>query len=195
LGKIEAKLEANLLDLSRFLALHREGKPAPIQIKGTVEIEGWPETQKTEFPLDPDKSNLQLLSKGSRAGQGPEQRTMNYKLYFSVNNTPYLIDGVKILKDDERFDVWEDSTTLFFHLKDEKSQQVLREGILRLPASEFFGEQLPSLKATNTDDPARQSWALAAFAKFFFGHLVDVYVPELDQVIDVVKGITERTHV
>jgi hypothetical protein len=65
---------------------------------------------------------------------------------------------------------------------------------LRLPADEFFKHQLPSFRATGTTDRARQSWALAAFGRFFFGHLVDVYVPELDRVIDVVKDLAERSH-
>ncbi len=64
-----------------------------------------------------------------------------------------------------------------------------------MPASAFFGRQIPSFKATNTEDPLRRSWALAAFAKVFFGHLAGVYVPELDRVVDVAKSIMERTHV
>ena len=55
------------------------------------------------------------------------------------------------------------------------------EGELLLPASAFFNEQLPSFRA-NTDDPARQMWAMVAFARFFFGHLAAVYLPELDRL-------------
>lgn len=194
LASIVTKLDAELDDLTRFLELHREGRPAKIRIRGHVEIEGWPESQSTTFPLG-DDSHFELFLQGGHANQDSEQRTISYKLYFSVHDEPYLIDGLKILRDDERFDVWEDATTLYFHLLKANDQKPLREGILRLPAAEFFGEQLPSFKATHTDDPARQSWALAAFGKFFFGHLVDIYVPELDRVVDVVKSITERTHV
>jgi len=64
----------------------------------------------------------------------------------------------------------------------------------KFAASDFFGMQIPSFEAINTHDRARQIWALGAFGKFFFGHLVDVYVPELDRVVDVVKGVVERSH-
>ena len=45
------------------------------------------------------------------------------------------------------------------------------KGELLLPAQAFFDMQLPSFKA-DTDDPARQMWAMATFGRFFFGQLV-----------------------
>jgi hypothetical protein len=71
----------------------------------------------------------------------------------------------------------------------------MRRGILRLPANKFLSVQLPSFRATHTDDPVRQAWALTAFGHLFFGSLVNVYVPELADVARMVAKMAARTHV
>jgi hypothetical protein len=68
-------------------------------------------------------------------------------------------------------------------------------GVLEVPAAEFSGHQLSSLDATNTKDPARRIWALSAFGRLFFGHLLDVYLPELKALGEAARRIAERTHV
>ena len=65
--------------------------------------------------------------------------------------------------------------------------------MLRLPASEFFGRQLRSFRV-DTDDPARQAWAMASFGRFFFGNLVDVYLPGLDKLGELGVSLLRRSH-
>ncbi len=183
---ISTCMHATISDLGRFLDLHRSGQPQMIQLTGSVAIGSEPR----HFELG-DKSHLRLF-RTVGDGTGAEWRTMEYALWWEDaegdgGRHAYRLEGQKNLRDESgTFDLWEDSTTLIFKvLRD--GQIVWPRGILRTPAHEFFEMQLPSFRATNTTDPARQSWALAAFGKFFFGHLVDTYVPELDRVIDVVK--------
>ena len=93
-------------------------------------------------------------------GEGRETRTIVDELELEAPGRVYELLGQKIIRDDERFDVWEDATTLYFNLFEKGRAEPLRQGILRLSAADFFGKQIPSFEATNTDDPVRQSWAL-----------------------------------
>jgi hypothetical protein len=139
-----------------------------------------------------DENYLELFSQPPHAGS---DRNLRYRLHFHIGDEPWFLDGLKFIRDDEGFDVWEDTSRLFFEISRGRPPAAVRRGILRLPAAEFFGLQLPSFEATNSVDPARRSWALAAFGRFFFGNLVEVYVPELDRVVNVLQRIAERTHV
>ena len=183
---IEANLEVEIADLARFLELQRRGEVQAIPVKGEVRMQGIPEL----LPVIRG-SCMRLFARG----EGRETRTIVYELELEAPGRVYELLGQKIIRDDERFDVWEDATTLYFNLFEKGRAEPLRQGILRLSAADFFGKQIPSFEATNTDDPVRQSWALASFGRFFFSHLVDIYVPELDRIVDVVKSVAERTHV
>lgn len=138
-------------------------------------------------------SHIHLFRKASAAVGGRETRTIEYRLVLDGKGQSYVIEGSKTLRDDDDFDLWKDASRLDFKLK--QGGTALCEGVLRLTASAFYGEQLRSFEATNTKDPIRQIWALTAFGKFFFGQLADIYVPELEALGDVAKCIAERTHV
>jgi hypothetical protein len=199
--EIETKLYATIDDLSSYLEYHRRGEPQEIRVQGEVRIDGLAGISQ---PLEvvSEESYMVLFADPPRDDCSRERRTIEYRLVMEERGAGpaaaarrFSLRGTKTIRDDERFDLWEDSTTLHFTLSKGSGTSPIRQGILRVPACDFFGVQLPSFEATNTDDPARQSWALAAFGKFFFGHLVDIYVPELDRVVDVVKSIGERSHV
>jgi hypothetical protein len=188
--KIETALRGSITDLSCFLEDHRSGKAPKIALEGSVEVHGAtiPET----LQVQPGDNGIRLSRVPGAPGAGKTHR-VDYYLVLGPAQPNYILEGRKTIRDDERFDLWEDATTVDFEL--EQDGKTLLEGVLRVPASKFFGEQVPSFEVTNTKDPVRRSWALAAFAKVFFGHLVEVYVPELDRVVDVAKNIMERTHV
>jgi choline dehydrogenase-like flavoprotein len=190
---IETDLTIEIADLARFLEQHRTGvRPRASITKGSVRLSGVPGVSADPLPLCHEcgvESHLEFFS-----DHGSE-RNMRYRFHFHLGGEPCLLEGDKYIRDDEGFDVWEDTTRLFFEILGGSTGYVLRRGILRTPVSEFFGMQLPSFEVTHTDDPARQSWAFAAFGRFFFGNLLEVYVPELDRVVDVLKRIGERTHV
>lgn len=181
---ITTKLHATICDLPRFLEQHRRGRLEQIQVTGTVEL--------GDRRLDVLPGSHMVLFAGRGGVHG---RTIRYELDLRdpQSRETSRLTGRKNLRDDEgRFDVWEDSTSLSFELL--SGNGASRAGVLRLPADQFLAKQLPSFLVFGTTDPARQSWALAAFGRFFFGHLVDIYVPELDQVVDVAKRLVERSH-
>ncbi len=192
---IESDLQVEIDDLAAFLEWHRRGRPQPARIvSGTVTLDGLPDDRVLR--VVPGRCTLQLFSTAPEA-VGREWRQLRYDLELEGDiGRRYRLEGWKDIRDDAHFDVWEDATTLRFQLHDlaRSNAGPFRQGILRLPASKFFEVQLPSFRATNTADPLRQSWALAAFGKFFFGNLVDVYLPELDRLGEVLRNVVNRSH-
>ncbi|MEN8181685.1 MAG: GMC oxidoreductase [Myxococcota bacterium] len=198
-AKIVTDLKVEIADLALFLEAHREARengPAEfpkMRVTGTVTLNFVPELTFTGTVEE--GSYLQLLD--PTPGQGREERILIYELCFRLRDFRYILLGNKYIRDDPSFDVWQDATTLFFDLLRQRGEDRIpvRRGILRLPVSEFLETQIPSFIVKHTEDPARQSWALAAFGQYFFGNLMDVYVPQLDRVAEVVKGVMGRTHV
>ncbi len=212
---INTALHAEIDDLTEYMnshpahqtgtagpgALNSVGSAGPqpatpkIKLTGTIAISGWPEPGDPQWETDlEDGSALWLFAEHGGT------TTFNYQLNFKHEGRPYYLYGFKHIHDDPGLDVWKDTTTLYFGLfevknsDDQNQDKLLNLGILRVPASKFFKEQLKSIEVTGTQDPARQSWTLGAFAQFFFGRLVDVYVPEIDEVVNVVNNIVTRTH-
>jgi choline dehydrogenase-like flavoprotein len=199
---IRTDLQARIEDLAQFLERSRRCKAQEIFVTGTVDVRGL-DGISDEMTVRGRQSYMRLFVDEGRTPGGRESRTIEYHLVLDPSTSdakhgvPWILDGLKFIRDDERLDVWEDTTTLWFQLRPESGGPApeWRRGKLELPANEFFGRQLPSFRATNTADKARQSWALAAFGRFFFGHLLDVYASELDDIVDVVKRIAGRAHV
>ena len=194
---IETNLDAEIADLTRFLERHHARKPEPIPVTGTVTIGGVTEIPQTPLRVDAS-SELRLFLRGGNTPGRPETRFIDYELVFSApgpEGREWTLMGRKTIRHDARLDLWEDTTTLKFELWRGRSGPPVRRGVLRQSAADFFGLQIPSFEATHVDDdPLRQSWALTAFGQFFFGHLVDVYVPELNRFVDVLRSVAERTH-
>jgi hypothetical protein len=173
----------------------RSDDPPRIPLTGRLRIRGDGETGAPERHLEVlAGSTMTLFSGGEPARRGePALRFIDYRLLLGGEDRPRQLVGRKLLRDDPRLDAFEDSTTLFFDLCDGETPK--RRGILRLPAQAFFGFQLPSFRATNTDDPVRQAWALAAFGHFFLGRLAQVYAPELAGLVPLLSKAARRTHV
>jgi choline dehydrogenase-like flavoprotein len=206
---IQTELAVSVDDLSNFLAADREGDPRPLRVEGKILIT-WEEGDvPTVYEVLSDGSHLKILAGADECGN--PTRSLEYRLRFAVPDRDHIrppgtsrvhvLDGVKDIRDDARFDVWEDTTTLTFLLKQEMEADPVEcvtygWGVLRLAAADFFGDQLRSFRATNSEgDPARQAWALATFGRFFFGHLVDVYLPSLSRVADIGRHVLGKGHV
>jgi hypothetical protein len=182
LRTIETSLTARIEDLAEFLARHERESTVPIPIvAGTLTL------GSRQLQLDPTQSVLRVMVDRGPDETGTERRTLEYTLVAPGCR----LEGKKTIRDDQGADVWEDTTTLVFELFE--NGELSCGGELRLPASEFFGHQVRSFRV-NTDDPARQAWALASFGKFFLGHLVDVYLPALDRLGELGASLLDRGH-
>ena len=200
-ASIEVELNVRINDLAMFLSNHEHGRlrEDDISVEGNLKIAGWPKSRLTDVPVS--HGSLQLFLDQQKSTQG-YAKFLKYRLPFSLktkqkNREEFEIIGVKIVQDDPRIDIWRDTATLYFELvqKNGRGGKLEQRGILRLPAIEFLQGQLNSMEVTGTTDPARQSWAMAAFGKFFLAQLADIYIPEPERVLDVIKNIVTKTHV
>lgn len=182
-AQIETELTVRIDDLATFLARHARDSNVRVPI-----VAGKLKVNERDLEVDPGHSYLRIMADRGFDESGREVRSIEYVVVSG--DASCRLQGEKTIRDDEGFDAWEDTTTLQFRLCD---GGVPGQGVLRLPASEFFGRQVPSFKA-DTDDPARQVWAMASFGKFFFGHLVDVYFPGLDQLNELGGSLLRRGH-
>ncbi|HBP86634.1 MAG TPA: GMC oxidoreductase [Nitrospirales bacterium] len=184
---IKTNLTAKITNLAQFLAESDADHVGKISISGTLTM--------TEFSaLEEVTGYLQMFLP---AGPNSHTRYFYYLLDFQQEDTSYRIRAFKIVRDDPGFDVWKDTATLYFDyfkVKDDNEEALEKRGLLRIPAAKFLNQQVKSFKITNTDDPARKKWALAAFGKYFFGNLVKVYLPELARGIEAGKNFLKHTH-
>ena len=103
---------------------------------------------------------------------GDGNRRMRYELR-DEEGTLFLV-GEKRVGRRHRLDPYGDTMALHVTMVAPGEEQRL-DGVLRVPLQDFLEVQLPSLRATGTDDPLAATWALVDFAAFFFGHLGEVY--------------------
>jgi choline dehydrogenase-like flavoprotein len=201
-AKIEMDLEVEIADLALFLESHRvacqDGPrrgafPRMEVTAGRVELRPGP-NRSLEASVQRG-SHLQL--RDPTPGQGREERILRYELQLLLDGRRHILLGNKYIRDDPGVDLWQDTSTLYFDLLEENGGQRTQgyRGIARLPAKEFLETQIASFVATHTEDPARQAWALTAFGRYFLGNLMNVYVPDLGRVSDIVKRVAGRTHV
>ena len=186
---IQTELTVRIDDLADYVARHARGVEVRIPIiKGTLAI-----GEKTEWILRPHESYMEVMARPGLDTKGNEIRTIKYHLV--TQNGRRNLEGKKTIRDDPGFDAWEDTTRLDLELTEfnEKGKKWVSQGELLLPARAFFDKQLPSFKA-DTDDPARQMWAMATFGRFFFGHLATVYLPELDRLGGLASNLMRRGH-
>ncbi len=193
---IDTTLTIAVPDLSRLLRDDREGRRLVFRVvDGEVRILDTPGMPADPMPVLMEKSWLRFARGYDRKG---EWRKLEYHLEFDVPDGSgpirHVLSGTKTIADDAGFDVWADTTTLEFTIARENGP-AFRRGILRLPAVDFYRTQLPSFTVLNTDDPARKAWALASFARFFLGSLVNVYLPGLDGATEIVRAAAGRGHV
>ncbi len=104
----------------------------------------------------------------------PGTRHMVYELALTTDDGPLYFAGHKVVRQDEGFDVWSDTTTLYsrLHRGAGKSGEVIGAGILRLGVGDLM-RLLSTLKPTSGDGAAD----VLKFGKMFFGELWDIYAP------------------
>ena len=128
------------------------------------------------------------------AGDGRASRRMLYTLpFFGVDGRPYVLDGVKDVRDHGRFDVWASTTTLHTRVRQGNTPDgaVVLSGELRLTALDF-ARQLTTVRITATANPLRQAEALVRFGLFFAGSVWDVFVrPKLPRLTRTSPGVSD----
>ncbi|MCP3142335.1 GMC oxidoreductase [Pyxidicoccus xibeiensis] len=105
------------------------------------------------------------------------ERRMLYLLPFTgVDGKRYLLDGYKEVRDDDGFDVWNDTSTLYTVIREgsERHGPVVSSGIIRLHLPDFL-QQLTTFAVLGTTSPAVKADALKRFGGMFMGHLWDVF--------------------
>ncbi len=115
----------------------------------------------------------------------PTSKKMLYRLYFrDGTGRPLTLSGFKLIRDDHRFDVLNDTTTLFTRIlrghvesEDEAHAEIVASGIIRIHFLDFL-KQLTTFRveAQNGFDKAA---VLARFGVFFLGKLWDVYAQQV----------------
>lgn len=195
---VETQLKVRIDDLADFLARHARNSNVSVPI-----VDGQLTIGDKVFRLDPKASFMIVMARTGLDESGQEVRLIEYLLVpdtewvtddekwkLITDDEKWKLDGRKTIRDDPGLDVWQDTTTLEFELTRGLEK---RTGELELPASEFFGNQLPSFHV-DTDDPVRQAWAMLSFGKFFFGNLAAVYLPGLDRLDELSASLLGRGH-
>jgi hypothetical protein len=149
-------------DLDRFIAVREH----PGGLTGAIDF------QPLGFGLVAPTGVFQLFS----PGPGEDSRRMVYELAFRAGEHPYYLTGEKRVENDGGGDLWKDTTTLFTRLHGgiDASGPVAGAGILMLGVRQLLA-LMSTLKPINGGDAT----TVAAFGRFFFGELWDVYAPHL----------------
>jgi cholesterol oxidase len=104
-------------------------------------------------------------------------KTMRYRMKLHTREgNAYFCYGFKRIHNDPRFDLWQDTTTLFVTLYDGHDQQapVLAKGMLKIRPLDFK-KQMATMKVLHTENRQEKLKAQAKFGKFFAGSLFDIY--------------------
>lgn len=105
-------------------------------------------------------------------------RYMRYrmKLHSEEGNT-YYFNGYKCLRDDPKFDIWEDTTTLFItvHNGGDEQAPILGKGILKIKPNDFR-KQMTTMEATGVNGTVQELEYQAKFLTYFGENIVDVYL-------------------
>jgi choline dehydrogenase-like flavoprotein len=187
--EITVKLVASIGDLDRFLRVQRQGLAEQVALTGSVSIDGG------DHEVLSEESFLQFFLRPPAApnGHGTAERFFRYRIAFKSDRQVWVIKGAKVLRDDARFDVWYDLSTLYFDMF--AGNQWRQRGIMRLDPVDFVKKQLPSVTITPENaDPSRKSWAFFAFAKYFAGEVARIYFPKPDLAKDFLKNVIDAAH-
>lgn len=191
---ITLTLQAAVGDLGRLIATTTDGRPSRFSLSGTIEMDDGMGTPPSCFELDTEHSFLIAFV---RSRQPVPMRYFRYHLQFRDGNRRRLFEGIKILRDAPGFDVWNDTSTLYFEIRDHDGTAAgqLQRGIARVSLDLFMREQLPSMNVTGTSDPIRCSWALAAYYKHFARELAAVYGKRAQQFTEMLLNLVTGIHV
>jgi choline dehydrogenase-like flavoprotein len=104
-------------------------------------------------------------------------RLMTYKMNAtSADGKRYRVDGFKVIQDDKRLEVWDDTTTLFTTVTDLNgaAEKMIARGVLHILPADFL-KQMTTMEVTGAANPLEALRGLAAFGGFFAGALFDTY--------------------
>ncbi|ATB48139.1 GMC oxidoreductase [Corallococcus macrosporus] len=161
----EFTLTITLTNLDRFLA---EKAHAGIA-QGTVHVHGLTppggaEVERGVFNLFVDTDSYY-------------ERRMLYLLPFTgLDGEQYLLDGYKHVRDDDGFDMWADTSTLYTVIRrgGDRGSPAVASGIIRLGMPDFL-QQLTTFAVLGTTSPVAKAHALKRFGSMFMGNLWDVF--------------------
>ncbi len=113
-----------------------------------------------------------------REGDAPAgRRRMRYRMRLrAVDGAGYFFEGFKLIRDEQGFDLWSDTTTLYITVYEgpDDSGAVLGKGILRIYPRDFQ-RQITTVRVTNAANLRERLEAIARFGRFFAGSLFDIY--------------------
>lgn len=135
-------------------------------------------TGQVDFP--PLGSNLQSTSGIFQLFSPTTDPTMKYMVYelrFEAGGKSYYMAGRKQVQQTHVTDAWKATTTLYTQLHEGASKQgaVVGAGILTLGMRDLM-DMIPTMHATNAQNPEEAAAAVARFGRFFLGELWDAYV-------------------
>jgi len=110
-------------------------------------------------------------------------RKMLYALpFYGADGQPYLLSGVKDVRDHGTFDIWPSTSTLYTVIRRGHDQDgpVVAAGVLHILERDF-ARQLTTLRTIGGGSALAQADAMARFGRLFLGTLFDVFVrPRLE---------------
>ena len=177
-GDIHLKLKVTVPDLARLISGHGAVTPT-LRVIGCVSAVRLDAEERSAGERSSPRANLKLkIGKGSSLRiffrppmEDKDRKFFCYHLRYRRDGHPWVLNGVKVLRDAPGFDSWHDTSTVYFEAGpagETGDLALVRErGVLRVPVDRFLQAQLPSMNITGTDDPARKSWALVAFFRYF----------------------------
>jgi choline dehydrogenase-like flavoprotein len=184
---LSIRLCVKVPDLARLIAGGKDLNPVNLRLSGKVQFQGSPPLRSETFRVDRANSFLQIFVDPKSPGDA--RRFFRYHVQYGNG---YVIDGVKVLEDAPGFDAWHDTSTVYAQLT---SPTGFHRGVLRVSIETFVRKQMPSMRITGTNDPARQSWALLAFYQYFAGELTDIYMTRAEAVKDALIKLVTSIHV
>lgn len=124
-------------------------------------------------PLSLTEGTFRLFTKNVDA---VETRNMIYRMRLaSEEGQEYLLEGLKVVRDDGILNVWRDTTTLYVTIRGGgQQQQILGKGVMRIRSTDFL-RQLSTMRATNAASVQERLRALSRFGNFFASVLFNTY--------------------
>jgi choline dehydrogenase-like flavoprotein len=194
-----ARLRVCTADLAELVTSAHTTHPVRMAVTGRVDLRNRRAgTLRRLRTTDSARSYVQFFAAPPAAPGVPappaaaQARYFRYELELTDGMRRYLLHGRKVLSNDRGTDVWSDTATLYFELAGPDTHE---RGVLRLSLPDFARLQLPSMTVTGTTDPARRSWALLAFYKYFGSGLSDVYAARADRLVELLLKSVTTIHV
>ena len=112
-----------------------------------------------------------------------DTKRMYYLIHFlNAENSEQTLYGYKLIHNDEKFDIWSDTTTLYSYIfkghlddipEDDVLDSALASGIINIYMRDFL-KQLTTFRV-GAQSPLERLQGLKKFGMFFFGSLWEIY--------------------